>query len=290
MCLILLALTGFSQAQAQSGSAPPPGVEVNLDEALKDKQAAKVDAGGGVVLQLSAGRGFAQEILTFMDKGRLVKKLKDGKFMAYARLESGPATYWIIARFTGGAHCCVIYHFFARPEVSQPVRYLGETKGHDGEPNPILPAIMLRDGQLYFRDFDNRFDYFHASHAGSWLVNFPPRYYHLTPTSLRLSNAKFKDEYLKLADEMEKEISQEAGGRAAKPEAILEDWGEFRSGNFKDDLGQLLVKRTIALLYAREDDRAWETLERDVQKYYQTTKFLRELKRDILQDMRSAPY
>ncbi len=37
---------------------------------------------------------------------------------------------------------------------------------------------------------------------------------------------------------------------------------------FSDTLGQLLVKRTILYLYAREDQLAWDTFKRDVSRYY----------------------
>jgi len=73
-----------------------------------------------------------------------------------------------------------------------------------------------------------------------------------------------------LASETERLIEDEAVGRGAKPRAILDDPSRGIDAAFVDDLGQLLVKRTILLLRAGEDERAWRELSEGVSAFYQT--------------------
>jgi len=102
------------------------------------------------------------------------------------------------------------------------------------------------------------------------------------PTGLKLSNTPFKASYLAGVPKIDKEIQQALKARKSRPQAILKkEAGGLSDFKFTDDLGQLLVKRTILLLYAGEEARAWQELEADVKKYYQSSRWLPELKRDI---------
>ena len=170
--LSVLLAQALTPAQAQEIAAPSPAV-VNLEQVLEGKPTATVNAGGGVTLVLATADGRFRQDLTIMADGRQVQKLEGGRFMACARLEAGPVTYWAIAEFTGGAHCCGQFAFLARAAAGQPVRYLGQTMGYNGGPRDFPGSFIARQGQLYFESFDNRFDYFHASHADSLLVNVP---------------------------------------------------------------------------------------------------------------------
>jgi hypothetical protein len=285
---VLLALT---PAQTRETAAPPPSV-VNLEQALEGKPTATVNAGGGVTLELATGEGRFQQDLTIIADGRQVQKLEGGRFMACARIEAGPVTYWAIGEFTGGAHCCGQFAFLARAAAGQPVRYLGQTTGYNGGPRDFPGTFMARQGQLYFESFDNRFDYFHASHADSLLVNVPETYYHLTPTAITIDNRPFKEVYVKEAAAMNQEINQQATHRDDKAKAILKPGFApgFESMMFSDTLGQLLVQRTILYLYAREDRLAWDTFRRDVSRYYLTSAWVPQLQREILKTLGASPY
>ena len=59
---------------------------------------------------------------------------------------------------------------------------------------------------------------------------------------------------------------------------------------FFDTLGQLLVKRTILYLYAREDQVAWDTFKRDVSRYYHTSAWVPQLQQEILKTLKEHPY
>jgi len=289
--ILLSVLLALAPAQAQELAAPAPAV-INLERALEGKPTATVNAGGGVTLVLATAGGQFGQNLTVMADGRQVQKLEGGRFIACARLEAGPITYWAIAEFTGGAHCCGQFAFLARAAAGQPVRYLGQTTGYNGGPRDFPGSFIARQGQLYFESFDNRFDYFHASHADSLLVNVPETYYRLTPAAITVDNLPFKDVYVKEAAAVNQKIRQQATPQDGKAKAILRPGfaAGFENTMFSDTLGQLLVKRTILYLYARQDQLAWDTLRRDVSRYYLTSAWVPQLQREILKTLKEHPY
>ena len=219
LCSVLLA-QALTPAQAQEMAAPQMAV-VNLEALLEGKSTATVNVGGGVSLEIAVGGGRHDQDLTILADGRQVRKLTGGRFIACARLETGPVTYWAISEFTGGAHCCGQFAFLARAAAGQPVRYLGQTLGYNGGPRDFPGSFTYRQGQLYFESFDNRFDYFHASHADSLLVNVPRTYYRLTPAALTVDNLPFKDVYMKEAAAVDQKIRRQATPQDGKSEAIL---------------------------------------------------------------------
>jgi len=287
---VLLA-QALTPAQAQEMAAPPTAV-INLEALLEGKSTATVNVGGGVTLVIAVGGGGHDQDLTILADGQQVRKLTGGRFIACARLETGPVTYWAISEFTGGAHCCGQFAFLARAAAGQPVRYLGQTMGYNGGPRDFPGSFKDRQGQLYFESFDNWFDYFHASHADCLLVNVPRSFYRLTPTALTVDNTPFKQEYMAEAAAVDQKIRQQAAPQDGKAEAILQPGSSpgFENTMFFDTLGQLLVKRTILYLYAREDQKAWDTFKRDVSRYYLTSAGVPELQQEILKTLRADPY
>jgi hypothetical protein len=281
----------LTPAQAQETAAPPAAV-VNLEHLLEGKPSAIVNVGGGVTLVIAAVGGKFGQDLTILADGRPVQKLEGGKFIDCARLEAGPITYWAISEFTGGAHCCGQFAFLARAAAGQPVRYLGQTLGYNGGPRDFPGLFRYRQGQLYFESLDNRFDYFHASHADSLLVNVPRTYYRLTAAALTVDNLPFKDVYMKEAAAVDQKIRRQATPQDGKANAILKPGFSpgFEAMMFSDTLGQLLVERTILYLYAREDRLAWDTFERDVSRYYLTSAWVPQLQEEILKTLRADPY
>ena len=289
--LAVLWASALMPAQARESAAPAPEV-VNLEQALEGKSTATVNVGGGVTLLLTTGKGRFGQDLAIMADGRQVQKLTGGQFTACARLEAGPVTYWAIAEFTGGAHCCGQFAFLARAAAGQPVRYLGQTEGYNGGPRDFPGSFISRQGQLYFESFDNRFDYFHASHADSLLVNVPQTYYRLTPAAISVDNLPFKEVYMKEAAAVDQKIRRQAAPQDGKARAILKPGFApgFENLMFADTLGQLLVKRTILYLYAREDKLAWDTLRRDVSRYYLTSAWAPQLQDEILKTLKASPF
>jgi hypothetical protein len=289
--LSVLLAQALTPAQAQETAAPLPAI-IDLEHVLEGKPTATVNAGGGVTLGLATADGRFGQDLTIMADGVQVQKLAGGRFIACARLEAGPVTYWAIAEFTGGAHCCGQFAFLVRAAAGQPVRYLGQTVGYNGGPRDFAGSFISRQGQLYFESFDNRFDYFHASHADSLLVNVPRTYYRLTPAALAVDNLPFKDVYMKEAAAVDQKIRRQATPQDGKANAILRT--EFGPGvegaKFADNLGQLLVERTILYLYAREDQLAWDTFKRDVSRYYLTSAWVPQLQQEILKTLSADPY
>jgi hypothetical protein len=293
LCWSLLLIFGVLPLQAETMAPFRVTAQGDLQKALAGKRTLEVDAGGGVVLKITAGgEGPWQQNLAVLADGRPLCNLEGGGFLAYARLEDRPASYWVVSEFTGGAHCCGRYHFLSRPAPGEPVRYLGVTAGHNGGPLPLPGRFLSEAGRLYFKSLDNRFDYFHASHADCLLVNFPPTFYRLTPTALKVDNQPFKEIYLAALGPVAKESRAQLARRRGKPPAILKPWfGQgFNELQFSDTLGQLLVKRTILYLYAREDREAWQSLNAAVAQDYQTSQWLAELRREMLAKLAEAPY
>jgi hypothetical protein len=172
------------------------------------------------------------------------------------------------------------------------VLYLGQTTGYNGGPRDFPGSFMARQGQIYFESFDNRFDYFHASHADSLLVNVPETYYRLSPTAITVDNLPFKDVYMKEAAAVDGKIRRQAAPQNGKAQAILRPGFApgFENLMFADTLGQFLVKRTILYLYARENQKAWDTLKRDVSRYYLTSAWVPQLQEEIFKTLGASPY
>jgi len=292
LCGWVILAQAMTPARAQEMAAAPLAAVVNLEHVLDAKSTATVNVGGGVTLGLAVVAGGFGQGLTILADGRQVQQLEGGRFIACARLEAGSITYWAISEFTGGPHCCGQFAFLARAAAGQPVRYLGQTMGYNGGPRDFPGSFISRRGQVYFERFDNRFDYFHASHAGCLLVNVPRTYYRLTPTGLTVDNLPFKDEYMKEAAAVDQKIHRQATPQDGKAEAILrtEPGAGFEGAMFADNLGQFLVERTILYLYAREDRLAWDTFRRDVSRYYGTSDWVPQLEQEILKTLEEHPY
>lgn len=291
LTLVWLLALGLLVGPAQG--QPRVAARVDLAKMTAGKQTVQVDGGQGLALRIKPPPdGIFGERLLVLAGDRLVTELEGGQFAELVRLELGPATYWIVGEYSGGAHCCGVYHFFGRRDPQTPITYWGHTEGHNGGPLPIGKAVSSHQDELYFRDLDNRFDYFHESHAGSLLVNLPELFLKVVPQGLSVDNQPFKDVFLRHAAATEREIQKATARRPTRPPAILK--AGFGTGynnlNFSDNLGQLLVKRTLYLLYAREDQRAWETFAHDVGQYYQTSRWVPELKAEIGKMLSTSPY
>jgi hypothetical protein len=190
----------------------------------------------------------------------------------------------MIGEYTGGMHCCARYHFFSRPAPDQALRYLGATAGSaegiDEEP------FLCHGGALFLEDWDTRFLYLHTPYAQSRLIL--PTHYRLTPSSMSVDNLPFRSRYLEEVKAVDADINEAVSGRTSRPAALLlgKDQGEF----FSDEAGQLLVKRTLLYLYARQDRTAWQTLERDTRKLYRQDKGLKQIRSEIRKILAEGPY
>jgi hypothetical protein len=230
-----------------------------------------------------AGPATAWLRISVLEKGQSRKELPDSYYLGYSLLKSSGSSFWMIEEYTGGAHCCAKYHFFARPAPGKQLRYLGATQG-SSEGLAEAPFIC-RGGAVYFTDADIRFLYFHTPYSQSILAI--PSYYRLGATSLTVDNRPFREKYLAAVQDIENELHDVLRKRSAVPQSILlDDESQF----FSDELGQLLVRRTILYLYAREDGKAWATFDRDVRKYYGTRKYLEQIKHEIGRTLKDSAY
>ena len=250
------------------------------------------DAGDGVRFRMAPGLSERKLMgppvtwmnITVLDGDRPVMDLPDSFYIGYALLAQGDVRYWMIGEYTGGMHCCARYHFFSRPAPGQALRYMGETAGSaqgiDEEP------FLCLGGALYLEDWDTRFLYFHTPHAQSELIL--PTHYRLTPSSLSVDNIPFRSRYIEEVKTVEAEMEQAVSKRTSRPATLLfgQDKGEF----FSDEVGQLLVKRTLLYVYARQEKTAWKALERDVRKLYRHDRGLKRIRTEIRKILAEGPY
>lgn len=91
---------------------------------------------------------------------------------------------------------------------------------------------------------------------------------------------------------VDQKIRRQTAPHDGKAKAILKPGFApgFENLMFSDTLGQLLVKRTILYLYAREDKLAWDTFRRDVSRYYLTSAWAPQLQDEILKTLKASPY
>lgn len=282
----------FDQAGAKDDPADCVRFQstIQYSDVVGDGGEARIDGGNGLVFVFSAanqkggtpGPSIGRRTLVVLDKGQKVRQLEESFYTSFSSVERSTTTFWAVEEYTGGAHCCNRYHFFAKSGPDEPIRYLGST---DGTVEPAENPWVCKGKDLYFEDSDIRFINFHIDYAHSRL--YIPRFYHLTASSVAVSNRPFKDVYRDEIAEVNTEIEEKSRSRASKPSAILRGDGPMV---FADDLGPLLVQRTILYLFAREDKKAWGTLLKDVRSRYKTTQGVGTLRREIEKLLEETPY
>lgn len=265
---------------------PPPSTprlqilaDLNLAEIMENRETATINLPDNLSLSITKNVDDRFQIVTILEDGQIIARLKEGIFDNVVLCSHGNATFLIISKFSGGAHCCGHYQVLARSQDTGSWHVLGETEGHEGGPEPIRTLLQEHQGQLYLKDFFSQFAYFHSSYAGSLLTLEPPIFHRLTATAMTMDNAPFRDFYLRQAAIIEQEISNAARQRLRRPPALLSQ------DEFTDDLGQLLIKRTIYLIMAGAWDQARSVLESEVRRYYQTTRGVAELFREVSQTL-----
>ena len=83
----VLLIQAATPAQSQGTASSHLAAVINLENLLKEKPTATVDAGGGVSLDLAAVDGGIRQDLTIRADGPTLEKLAGGRFMACARLD-----------------------------------------------------------------------------------------------------------------------------------------------------------------------------------------------------------
>ncbi|MBI5482957.1 MAG: hypothetical protein HY888_00655 [Deltaproteobacteria bacterium] len=249
-------------------------------------------AGNGVSFRLSPGvsprklmgpSGSWLRIIV-LDGNNPVRELPDSFYLGYGHLRHDKAHYVMIGEYTGGMHCCTRNHFFVRPAPGRKLRYLGTTaesdEGLDEKPFSCVA------GKLYLEEHDMRFQSFHTPYAQSLLSL--PTHYRLTPSAITIDNLPFHKKYIDMAGSLSVEIEAGAAKRQTVPDAlIIEKDGE---AYYADEPAQLIVKRAILYLFAREEAEAWKNLENDMKKYYRQATGLDGLKKEIISKLKEAPY
>jgi len=279
--ILIVAIPIFSAAQGPAALEVIARVNLRTIQSGAPVAVARMGAGITVRVKRHTGEWPGGDVLTVVDGASRLYETESGLFESAALYRYAGAYHLVVTEYTGGAHCCGRYHVFSRDAVARSWHVIGSSGAENGGPSPAWDALVPTGGRLYLREMDNRFDYFHACHACSLLVNMGPRYSLLTPTGLVRSDGDFRDELLALAAEVDAEIAREASNGRDKPHAVLDAPQNGIETSFVDDLGQLLVKRTILLVRAGEEDRAWEDLAADLRVHYQTVDGIDLLRKEI---------
>jgi hypothetical protein len=156
--------------------------------------------------------------------------------------------YVVAADYSGGEHCCFNWYAFTldsrnlltevKPDAA--ISEMGNVYP-EGEQN-----LVKKNGNLYLALADDRFAYYCGSYAGSPLIN---RYFLISDNRLILKNNDFKDEFLKAAQDSEKELEKYYGD----PNAKAPD-----DADILETKCRLLVQRTADYLAVGEDAKAWD--------------------------------
>ncbi len=282
LVVLLAAITVLAvPAQEQEGLAVVARVKLRGIQHGSPVAVAYMGAGVTVRVTRSTGGFVMGEVLAVVAGGTKLVEAEGGVFETAALYRHAADYHLVVTEYTGGAHCCGQYHVFSRPADSNAWRHIGTAGAENGGPMPAWTVLAEKAGGLYLRELDNRFDYFHACHACSLLGNIGPHYSRLSPEGLAPASDAFRDEYARLAAATDAEIAAEAKRRPKKPDAILGPIDESGERPFVDDLGQMLVKRTIFLVRAGEEERAWQSFAVDITTYYRTADGVEILRTEI---------
>ncbi len=277
----------LSEAQEKTAGQTEAGClrtlkEDDLSDKLGGQSFIDLDVGEEVSLRIIAGRtsrklagppsGWMK--ISVLERGNRVRDLPESFYLDYKLLVSGPYLYWMIGEYTGGAYCCVRYHFFGRAPNGF-LQYLGVTLGSVGSLDD--EPFLCRSEGIYLRGQDTRFMNFHTPQAATRLIF--DIYYRLTPASIIVDDRPFRREFLRELEKVEFEIQELLENRQSIPASIFLERKEF--GFFSDDLGELLVKKAVLNLNAGEESRAWSVLDEDIRRYYQTTRGFAQIKEEI---------
>jgi hypothetical protein len=295
--LLIFICSGSVPAWAQSPECPRLAAKVDLGakefRQPTGEQQGKVDAGQGLTLVMEPLKPPDPETgdqnrLTVWDRGVKVKEIRtSGWFMGFSRQETASVTYWLLEDFSGGAHCCFRQHLFCLPARQASVKFLGAINlGNAGE-ETYQEQFHCQDGKIILQSEDDRFAYFMTSFATSGVMFFP-RFHQISPEGIKLVNEQFKQAYLEEIKKIEGYIKEELPKRSPPRPTII--YGTGSESLLSDNLAILLTARTINYLCAREEVRAWQTLDQDVGRYYQSKQGLKHLRQEIQKMMARQPY
>jgi hypothetical protein len=284
---LLAAIVGAA-ALAQETGRLEVLARVRLREIQKDASVASAYLGAGITVRVKrATSGFpAGETLVVQAGAAHLVDAEGGIYDTAALYRFEGAYHLVVAEYTGGAHCCGQYHVFSRAAGAAGWRLVGVSGAENGGPMPAWEVIVRKADRLYLREWDNRFDYFHACHACSLLGNIGPQYSLIASDGLVPADQAFREEYARLARAADAEIAAEVKRRSKNAVAIIGPVDAGGERSFTDDLGQLLVKRTIFQVRAGEEERAWQAFASDIARYYQTTDGAESLRTEIIELLR----
>jgi hypothetical protein len=143
--------------------------------------------------------------------------------------------YVILEGYTGGAHCCESQYIF----VVTPNGELKFIRNITSEGAISLSSLIFKNGKLYIKLTDSRFEYFFGPHPFAFYVD---QHFLIDGEKIILDNSEFKEEYIKKAKEKTKDCFEVKNWEEQAPILCI---------------GELVVN----YLLAGEEETAWKIAE-----------------------------
>jgi hypothetical protein len=106
--------------------------------------------------------------------------------------------YVVVEGWTGGAHCCASNYIFAVTPNGE-LKFIRNITTELGAIS--LSSLVFKNGKLYIKLTDSRFEYFFGPHPSAFYVD---QHFLIDGEKMILDNSEFKEEYIKKAKEKTK--------------------------------------------------------------------------------------
>lgn len=126
---------------------------------------------------------------------KVIKEVQDDSIVVQ-KLTFNGNDYYTIQRYTGGAHCCFVNHSLV---FKNNVLTLGNTTLFGNSIGPDQGDLFVKDSELYFFSYDDRFAYFNVSYSTSHTMFYPNIFRFDENKGWVIANSLFSERYIELA-------------------------------------------------------------------------------------------
>ena len=220
---------------------------------------------GNYVLTLTEGCGAAFEypadcsLIIKRNNTVIDKRSVVGKIIGIYKVKTNNSINYVSIIWSGGAHCCYNWQFVTYEDE---VLKLGDKIefGNSGE-MIFKDNFFVKDGQLYFRNYDDRFAYFDVCYASSCYM-FAPKFYRLD-AGARISEVsnEFTKYYKLIADQADSDI------HTLKEKHMVTDQ-EIDSYDEEFLLPPLVFRAFVRYLELGDKDEIWDKLKQDFNYFF----------------------
>ncbi len=207
---------------------------------------------------------------------KVIKEIQDDSIIVQ-KISFTNSDFYTIQRYTGGAHCCFVNHSLV---FKNDILSLGNVTLFGNSIGPDQSNIFIKDGQLYFYSYDDRFAYFGVSYSASHIM-FYPNVFHFDETKGWVNvSSEFKDRYTTLASKLNMYVL-----------GLKDLWSrtDFKPTYPTEWLPWVVSRAIHQRLAGESDDKVWAQMQKDYSffnKIDRTEILFYELKSDIIETMK----